>query len=155
MKKKDFRILIVILSLMILPVLASCSNKNQPESYKELVECSLVEKISENMTMKEVFKILGKNWYCTTGKDYPFSYTWDLSDGSKLVIEFKSDTYSLDELMKKIHDGEFAIQDENTKNGLTPNELKVMKEWRQNTKAVYAYIETPGKDDVILFAQNS
>lgn len=152
---QEIRRIVVVALFLLLTFTAGCSDSKFSPSEKFIADNTLVGEIKENMTMKEVIQSLGKGGYNTTGKEYPYCYTWDLSDGSKLEIVFEGSDY--EQFWEKYHNREFVLPEENggdSNNGIhiaTPNEQKVLKEWIQNTKAVYATIAIPEKGAIVLF----
>lgn len=120
--------------------------------------------ISPQMTLKDTIALLGTPHHDSGSAHHPLFYSWDLKDGGSLNTIFSGDDFN--DFWAKLHNNEFFIPDETIGTEatghfkfvigslgrcLTENEVKVLKDWRLQTKAIYAAIETADRNKTVLF----
>ena len=134
------------------------------DSEEKAVSRSEAMQISPQMTLKDAIALLGTPHHDSGSAHHPLFYSWDLKDGGSLNIIFSGNDFN--DFWAKLHNNEFFIPDEtigieatghfkfaigSLGRCLTENEVKVLKDWRLQTKAIYAAIETPEKEKNVLF----
>ncbi len=111
-------------------------------------------KITEKLTVKEALEMFGKPLPDTRSSIYPIVYSWSLNENEILYIVFETCNYT--DFWKELNDGKYILPTETIQYGegglrfATENELKAVKEWTLNHKAIAAYIVNNGIKDVLL-----
>lgn len=122
----------------------------------EIKDDSIVDKseINEELTLGRALDSFGTPRVSERNSIYPLVYSWNISDTEILYIVFEID--NREDFMEKLRNGDYILPSEPIQYGdqgvrfATDNELKVLREWTRDHKAVYAYIVHDGEKNVLF-----
>ena len=110
--------------------------------------------VNDNLTLGMALDSFGTPRTPETSSNYPLVYSWTIGENEFLYIVFETD--NREEFMEKLRNGDYILSDESIQYGeqdirlATDNELKMLREWIRDYKAVCAYT-VHNKDKSVLF----
>lgn len=147
----------VLSSIVCMVFLIGC---NSNETVSPTVESesngilSDIKNLKANMKLADVAELIGSPYSDERSSDYPLVYTWIINDNCKLHITFETD--DRDVFLSAFRSGEYILEDEQVQydsiglRHMTPNEIKVLREWIMDHEAVYAYTVCDGIEEVLF-----